>query len=37
VIARFIDPKPFPPISESAVQEVERAPKNPEYEHADGR
>ena len=37
VIARFIDPKPFPPISESAVQEVERAPRISEYEHADQR
>jgi N,N-dimethylformamidase len=37
VINRFLDPKPFPPIPETAVEDVERAPRNPEYENADGR
>ena len=35
VIERFLDPTAFPPVTEAAVQEVERAPRNPEYEHAD--
>jgi len=37
VIKRFLDPKPFPAISQDSVQEVERGPQNPEYEHADQR
>lgn len=37
VITRFLDPKPFPPIAASAVPDVDRLPKNPEYEHADQR
>ena len=35
VIARFLDPTPFPAIPAKEVDEVERAPANPEYEHAD--
>jgi N,N-dimethylformamidase len=37
VIDRFLDPTPFPAIGEASVEEVERAPRNPEYEHADQR
>jgi N,N-dimethylformamidase len=37
VIKRFLDPKPFPAVPETSLQEVERGPKNPEYEHADQR
>ena len=35
VIARFLDPEPFPPVVESEVDDVNRVPENPEYEHAD--
>ncbi len=35
VIARFLDPAPFPPIDADEVDTVDRAPANPEYEHAD--
>jgi N,N-dimethylformamidase len=37
VIDRFLDPTPFPPVTGPAIHEVERAPRNPEYEHADQR
>jgi hypothetical protein len=37
VIERFLDPTPFPPITESSVQEVERTPWIPEYEWVDQR
>jgi len=35
VIARFLDPEPFPAVSASEVDDVDRVPENPEYEHAD--
>lgn len=35
VIARFLDPTPFPAIPADEVDEVDRVPSNPEYEHAD--
>jgi N,N-dimethylformamidase len=35
VITRFLDPAPFPPVVESEVDDVNRVPENPEYEHAD--
>jgi hypothetical protein len=35
VIARFLDPAPFHPIDTEDVDTVNRAPANPEYEHAD--
>ena len=35
VIKRFLDPKPFPPVDVDEVSDVYRAPRNPEYEHAD--
>jgi len=35
VINRFMDPTPFPAIAEEEVDDVDRLPANPEYEHAD--
>lgn len=35
VIDRFLDPAPFPRIDELEVDDVNRVPANPEYEHAD--
>jgi N,N-dimethylformamidase len=35
VIRRFLDPAPFPAIGLNETRDVYRAPKNPEYEHAD--
>lgn len=35
LISRFLDPKPFPAVGEIEVDDVNRAPSNPEYEHAD--
>jgi len=35
VIARFLDPAPFPAVQEGEVMDVNRVPANPEYEHAD--
>lgn len=35
VINRFLDPTPFPPIPVAEVEDVDRPPSNPEYEHAD--
>lgn len=37
VVRRFLDPKPFPPVEAGDVEDVDRAPANPEYEHADQR
>jgi N,N-dimethylformamidase len=37
VIERFIDPEPFPAITDRAVPDVDRQPRNPEYEHTDQR
>ncbi len=35
VIERFLDPAPFPMVDESEINDVNRIPENPEYEHAD--
>jgi N,N-dimethylformamidase len=35
VVRRFLDPEPFPAVSVDDVDDVYRAPRNPEYEHAD--
>jgi hypothetical protein len=35
VIERFLDPAPFPMVDESEINDVNRVPENPEYEHAD--
>jgi len=35
VIRRFLDPKPFPAVGSGEVDDVNRLPANPEYEHAD--
>jgi len=35
VIARFLDPTPFPAVDVTEVADVDRVPENPEYEHAD--
>ena len=35
VIRRFLDPKPFPAVAAREVDDVNRLPANPEYEHAD--
>ena len=34
-IRRFLDPTPFAQVGEGEVDDVNRAPANPEYEHAD--
>lgn len=36
-IRRFLEPTPFPAIDSAEVEDVDRAPTNPEYEHADQR
>ena len=33
VIKRFLDPTPFPPIAPSEIDDVDRAPANPEYDN----
>jgi len=35
VIARFLASEPFPAVDGSEVEDVDRVPENPEYEHAD--
>jgi len=35
IIRRFLDPAAFPRVNEIEVDDVDRAPSNPEYEHAD--
>ncbi len=35
VIRRFLDPTPFPPIPESDISGVDRAPSDPEYDHVE--
>ncbi|WP_159090096.1 hypothetical protein [Ruegeria sp. Alg231-54] len=35
VITRFLDPTPFPAVPAEEVDDVNRVPSNPEYEHAD--
>jgi len=35
VIARFLEPEPFPAVDQAELEDVDRVPENPEYEHAD--
>lgn len=35
VVHRFLDTKPFPMIGAAEVDDVDRAPGNPEFEHTD--
>ena len=34
VIQRFLDPKPFPAIPKADIDDVDRAPPEPEYDRA---